>query len=771
LPIFGAILLKGNNFCQELSKPNTKVDMRKVLGSVIVVLSLWSLTLATAFGQMVPPAEFSYTIDKTSVCPGDVVEVTFIGIIPETFHMYSNDYDCPGGGPLPAKFTYESNSTFELVGKAKPIGAKKIYDDIFMCDITEFHHKAEFRQKIKILSANPVIKGLLEYQICTEQGMCVLHEYEIELTGFKAGAGCAEGAGAVEPVNATPDAQDTPDETTDEQTQASGSNVSVDSATLARLMNCLDCGEETEGHGGVLVAADDVNYSSYQKASESDTASCEVKTFEGSSGEDSQSYWGFFIIAFLSGLLALLTPCVFPMIPMTVSFFMKDGSRAKAIRSGLIYALSIVGIYVIAGTIVAATAGEDAAHFLSTHWLPNVFFFLIFVVFAASFFGAFEITLPSSLVNKVDKQADKGGLAGIFFMAFTIVLVSFSCTGPIVGSILVESAGGQFVKPLVGMLGFSLAFAIPFGLFAIFPSWLNNLPQSGGWLNTVKVVLGFLELAFGLKFLSVADQTYHWGILDREVYIGLWIVIFTLMGIYLLGKIKFAHDSDTPHVTVPKLIMAILTFSFVAYLVPGMVGAPLNQLAGYLPPMSTHDFDLIGAIKNPEGENHGLGGEEPKYGDKLHLPHGIQGYFDYEQGMEVARKLGKPVFLDFTGHGCVNCREMEARVWPDPRILNMLQNDYVVISLYTDDKTIMLPENEWYYSRYNGKLVKRLDKKNADIQACYFNANSQPQYALLDNKGELLQPTRGRDLDKDSYNKFLKDGLKVYQKRMTGKDK
>lgn len=735
--------------------------MRKLIGFVLFIFSL-GLGFSQAAGQMVPPADITYSFSKKNVNVGDVVEVVYVGIIPESFHMYSNDYDCSGGGPLPAKFTYNSNNSFEIIGKATPIGAKKVYDDIFQCDITEFHHRAEFRQKIKILSSTPKITGLLEYQICTEEGMCVLHEYEIDLKGLTV---ASTGVSNDQPTAVEPPKTSEVEEAI-EPTQTSGS-AQLDSSTLAKLMKCWGCEEEDLSTKGGFVSADEVNYSSYQKTTESDTSNCELKEFEGDVEEENQSYWGFFIIAFLSGLLALLTPCVFPMIPMTVSFFMKDGSRAKAIRNGLIYAFSIVAIYVIAGTIVAATAGEDAAHFLSTHWLPNVFFFLIFVVFAASFFGAFEITLPSSVVNKVDKQADKGGLTGIFFMAFTIVLVSFSCTGPIVGSILVEAAGGQFIKPLVGMFGFSLAFAIPFGLFAIFPGLLNNLPQSGGWLNSVKVVLGFIELAFGLKFLSVADQTYHWGLLDREIYIGLWIVIFTLMGLYLLGKLKFAHDSETKHISVPRLLMSIATFSFVLYLIPGMVGAPLKQLAGYLPPMSTHDYNIVEAITNPHGETRGHNGIEPKYNDKLHIAHGIRGYFDYEQGMEVARIMGKPAFIDFTGHGCVNCREMEATVWSDPRIRKMLDEDYVVISLYTDDKTIMLPEDEWYYSKYNGKLVKRLDKKNADIEACYFNKNSQPLYALLDNKGELLQSTRGYDKDREAYLLFLKNGLKEFNKRTT----
>lgn len=750
-------------FCSLLSSKQKRIykgNMRKFKVIITLIAGILLSTVGTTYSQIIPPADISYTIDKSSVQVGDIVTVTFNGTIPGNYHIYSNDYVCPNGGPLQSKFTYEPHSSYALIGQAIPIGAKKVYDDVFGCDVTEFHHKVVFKQKIKVVSASPKIIGLFEYQMCTEDGRCVLHEYEIDIKGITV---TATTNSTIEPV-----IQDTP--TIEEVSPTTSPTVGLDSATVAKLLKCLDCGDEVVGNTA-RVSADDVNYSSYQKTSQTDTTACELKTFAGDTEESQESYWGFFILAFLSGLIALLTPCVFPMIPMTVSFFMKDGSRKKAIRAGLIYGISIIAIYVIVGTIVAATAGPDAAHFLSTHWIPNTFFFLIFVIFAASFFGAFEITLPSRFVNKIDKQADKGGLAGIFFMAFTIVLVSFSCTGPIVGTILVESAGGAFLKPLIGMFGFSLAFAIPFTLFAIFPSWLNNLPQSGGWLNTVKVVLGFIELALGLKFLSVADQAYHWGILDREIYIGLWIVIFTLMGIYLMGKIKFAHDSDTKFLSVPRLFMVIITFSFVAYLTPGMVGAPLKALAGYLPPMHTHDFNIVEEIINPQKRTRGHNGIEPKYNDKLHIAHGIRGYFEYEQGMEVARLMGRPAFVDFTGHGCVNCREMEAVVWSDPEVRRLLDEEYVVISLYTDEKDIMLPEDEWYYSKYDGKLIQRMDKRNIDIEQCYFEKNSQPVYALLDNEGNLLQSTREYDLNVEDYLAFLKNGLTEYTARMAPSEK
>lgn len=710
------------------------------------------LVATSVFGQKVPSANWSYTIDKTEAKVGDKIEVTFTTPIPEGYHIYSNDYgDCP---PLKAVFNYTQNSSFELLGEAKAVGSHHYIDDIFECEVADFEKKAEFRQQIKLRSSNPDIVGVLEYQMCTSDGMCVLFEYEFKIEGLRVSGKSVEEAKPTEPEIAP--------ETDEEVIENLDTEIEVDQKINLAPQNTAQSSEGYTSFAG-LISKDSVNYSSYQATSKEDTSSCEIKTFEGSSNQNTTSHWGLFILAFLSGLAALLTPCVFPMIPMTVSFFMKDGSKAKAIRNGLIYGVSIVAIYVFIGTLVAVVAGPAAANWLSTHWLPNIFFFLIFVVFAASFFGAFEIVLPSWLVNKADQQADKGGLIGIFFMAFTIVLVSFSCTGPIVGSILVQSAGGAFVKPLIGMLGFSLAFAIPFSLFAIFPNWLNSLPASGGWLNSVKVVLGFLELAFGLKFLSVADQTYHWGILDREIYIGLWIVIFIMMGFYLLGKIKFSHDSDMPFLKVPRLLFAIATFSFVSYLVPGLFGAPLKALAGYLPPMSTHDFNLLDS--NDEHQPY-YAGEKPLHEEKLHLPEGLRGYFDYEQGMEVARKIGRPVFLDFTGHGCVNCREMEARVWSDPRVHKLLDEEYLVISLYVDEKTVELPKDDWFYNK-KGKLIKTLAKKNSTIQECYFDANAQPQYALLDNEGNLLQPTKTYDLDIEGYINFLQIGLAEYKARMT----
>jgi len=493
---------------------------------------------------------------------------------------------------------------------------------------------------------------------------------------------------------------------------------------------------------------------------------CIPKKFEGESTKESFSYWELMIEAFLWGIASLLTPCVFPMIPMTVTFFLKGAenkSKAHGIRKATGYGLSIIGIYTLIGTIVAVTLGAAFANWLATHWIPNVLFFLIFMFFAASFLGMFEIRLPSGLINKSDQKADKGGFLGTFFMALTLVLVSFSCTGPIVGIILIKASQGAVIEPMLGMFAFSLAFALPFTLFAIFPSWLSKLPQSGGWLNNVKVVLGFVEIALGLKFLSVADQTYHWGLLDREIYIGLWIVIFTTLALYLFGKLKFAHDSDVPYLKVPRLFMAMSVLGFVVYLIPGLIGHPLKALSGYLPPMSTHDFDLLGEVK---GDDENQCGDNPSYSDFLHLPHGIAGYFDYQEALSCARAQNKPLFIDFTGHGCVNCREMEAQVWSDPEILKLLKEKFVVVALYVDDKTT-LPEEKWVESNVDGQMKKTIGDINLDFQICNFDESAQPLYVTLDKNENLLARPVGY-VSKDEFKKFLKKSLVEHKKQQKG---
>lgn len=470
------------------------------------------------------------------------------------------------------------------------------------------------------------------------------------------------------------------------------------------------------------------------------------------------SLWALILEAVLWGFAMLLTPCVFPMVPMTISFFMKGSSTPAAGRfKAFMYGLFIVLLYTVPiSLIIGATyifGGEtvtaDIFNWLSTHWLPNIIFFIVFMVFAASFFGAFEITLPSALVNKSDKNSDKGGLAGIFFMALTLVLVSFSCTGPIVGSVLIKSTQGEFWTPMVTMLAFSVAFALPFTIFAMFPSLLKKL-KSGSWLNSVKVVLGFIEVALGLKFLSVADQTYHWGLLDREIYLAIWIVVFTLLGLYLLGKIRFEADSEVKHIGIFRLFLVIVDFTFVVYMIPGMFGAPLKALSGYLPPIETQDF-IMGS--NPSQQVVSI--EEATKGEKL--PLGLTGYHSMEEGYAAAKASGKPVFLDISGLACVNCREMEQRVWSDPKVLSMLKNDFVIVVLYTDDKT-KLPESEWVTTS-SGKDLKDRGRVNAWYVRENFGVSAQPNYVLLSPDGKQLAPIRGYNTDIDGFVEFLNSGL------------
>ncbi|MBQ7253515.1 MAG: thioredoxin family protein [Bacteroidales bacterium] len=467
--------------------------------------------------------------------------------------------------------------------------------------------------------------------------------------------------------------------------------------------------------------------------------------------------WALILEAILWGFMMLLTPCVFPMVPMTVSFFLKrSGSAAKGRFNALMYGLFIVLIYTVPICLIigltwafgGATVTADIFNWLSTHWLPNIIFFVIFMLFAASFFGAFEITLPSKWTNKADSGADKGGLLGVFFLALTLVLVSFSCTGPIVGTVLIKSTQGEFWTPMVTMLAFSIAFALPFTLLAFFPSVLNKLPKSGGWLNSVKVVLGFIEIALGLKFLSVADQTYHWHLLDREVYLAIWIVCFTLLGLYLMGKIRFKYDSPLEYISVGRLMLIIIDFAFVVYMIPGMWGAPLKALSGYLPPIQTQDF-VLGQYSAPAPSQ----SDAFDAGKMVTLPHGLSGYSNLDDAIAAAAAQGKKVFVDISGHGCVNCREMEARVWSNPEVLKRLRDDYIIVTLYVDDKT-PLPKEKWI-TNDKGKTLKDVGRVNSDLVMKRFGVNSQPNYFILDSEGNTLAGPRGYNLDADAFVKFL----------------
>jgi len=663
----------------------------------------------SAFSQLQEPVKWTFKANRIN---DTIAELQFIATIGPKWHLYSQKV--PADGPRPTIFTIDKPKGFQLIGKVNEPKPLEEYDEMFEMNVNYFAMQATFRQKVKIQCNSPLkVTAEVEFQACDNKS-CIFDSkpFSFELAGSKTYAVKTAEIIADTVLVQTPD-------------------------TVAKVL--------------------------------SDSTSATAVVEDSKPLEDGATpLWLFFIIAFGAGLIAILTPCVFPMIPMTVSYFMKSGSNGKVQAS--IYGFSIIAIYTLFGTVVAVLFGAEFSNWISTHWIPNVLFFLIFVIFAASFFGYFEITLPNWLVNKSVSAEDKGGTIGTVFMALTLVLVSFSCTGPIVGTILVESVGGQILKPIVGMLGFSLAFAIPFTLFALFPQWLNKLPKSGGWLNTVKVVLGFIELAFALKFLNIPDQTYHWGILDREIYLGFWIVIFTMMGFYLLGKIKFPHDSDYPVVrSFPRLMLIIATFTFVIYLIPGLWGAPLKGISGWLPPMETQDFDVTAIVR----DNSGSGGitskgniaEAPKYSNTaLKIPHGLKGYFDYDEALKASKVLNKPVFIDFTGHGCTNCREIENRVWSDPEVLKRLRENFVIAALYVDDKVIELPKEEWYTNK-TGREVKLLGKKNAEIQIEKFGANAQPYYVILDSDGNSLVKPHAYDLDISSYVKFLDEGVAAFNKK------
>ena len=655
----------------------------------------------TSVAQIYDPVQWSFSTESLG---NNEYNVIFKADIEAGWHVYSQNI--ADGGPIPTAFYFAEASDYERVGVVTESEAIVLQDPVFDMELRFFEKEAIFTQKVKVLGKEPVaVKGELEYMVCND-GQC-LPPTTVEF------------------------------------------DINLNSGTIANA---------------------------------------DAQAKEG------DSLLSMILQAILWGLAALLTPCVFPMIPMTVSFFLhgsenKAAGRFKAIMYFifivLLYTLPIAIIIMVTWIFGGDSVTGDIFNWLSTHWLPNIIFFLVFMVFAASFFGAFEIVLPSSLVNKSDANSEKKGLAGVFFMALTLVLVSFACTGPIVGTVLIKSTSGEFWTPILTMFCYACTFALPFALFALFPSMLKNLPKSGGWLNTVKVILGFIEVALGFKFLSVADQTYHWHLLDREVYLGIWIVCFAMLGFYLLGKIRFKNDDPVESIGVGRLILSIITFTFVVYMIPGMWGAPLKALSGYLPPQQTLDFDLkrinqenadkviefiqqnMKAVPAGQTEQQHVKPtaelcEEPRFNDIFHLPHGLKGYFDYEQALACAKAQNKPLYVDFTGHGCVNCREMEANVWSDPRVKDMLRSDFVICALYVDDKT-SLPKEEWYTSTYDGKEKKTIGRKYADFQISKFGTNAQPYYCLMDHNGNLLMKPRAYDLDKDAFVAFLKEGIKNFQ--------
>ena len=525
--------------------------------------------------------------------------------------------------------------------------------------------------------------------------------------------------------------------------------------------------EDSLSDDSLITDFSDVEFSDGQDTSRVDTTASPAANNNPkvTSTEEDNSLWGIFIKGLIGGFLAFLMPCIFPMVPLTVSFFTKkSGSNLQAVKQAFLYGLFIIVIYVALGMLITIVFGADALNVLSTNGIFNFLFFLLLVFFAASFLGAFEITLPSSFVNKIDAKSDKGGFVGLFFMSASLAVVSFSCTGPIIGTLLVDAATkGDRLGPAIGMLGFSLALAIPFVLFAMFPSLLKSMPKSGGWLNSVKVVLGFLELALALKFLSNVDLAYNWQFLDREVFLALWIIIFGMMGLYLIGKIKFAHDSDLKFLSVPRTIMSILVFSFVMYMIPGMWGAPLKSIAAFLPPIGTQDFDISSGSTNHAPIN--ADASSRKYYQHFHARATLKGmdpYYDYDEALAAAKEQGKPLLVDFTGWNCVNCRKMEAGVWSDPGIKKMINEEFVLVELYVDDSVLLLPESEQYKSEINGKTVKTVSKKNSEHQILKFNSNSQPLYAILDANEELLVPTSGANYDITSYKAYLQQALDAY---------
>lgn len=675
--------------------------MKKTLLSLLI-----ALISLTGFSQIQNPVKWTYSVENNGT---ENATLVIKAKIDKGWHLYSQFVG--EGGPVPTTIKFNASKEYSLVGKTEESPKPhSIYEELFGMKVAFFEKNATFKQKIKVTSSKDFkVAGTLEFMVCDDKQCLPPEEMEISFD-VKGAVKTDDKSVAEEPVS-----------------------VKEDTATtvVASTTPALD-------------------------STKTDSTKSLADSTLGKSPEADNSMWGIFFQGFLFGFVALLMPCIFPMIPLTVSFFTKQSkSRAVGIRKALIYGLSIVVIYVALGLGITILLGASALNELSSDAIFNLVFFFVLVIFATSFFGAFEITLPSSWSTKADAKADKGGLLGIFFMAVVLAIASFSCTGPLIGTLLVDAANkGEYMGPFLGMLGFSISLALPFTLFAIFPSWLNSMPKSGGWLNSVKVTLGFIELAFALKFLSNVDMAYHWRILDREVFIVLWVIIFAMLGFYLLGKLKFSHDSDVKHVSVTRLFLSIITLSFALYLVPGLWGAPLKAVSGFLPHQGTQDFDLYTRTFTSASAEGSHSSGTKKYADRLHAPLGIDAFFDYEEGLAYAKKVGKPVFLDFTGHSCTNCRKMENAVWPDPEVLKRLKNDFVVISLYVDDRT-ELPENDKYVSKFTGKKVKTLGNRNVDLQVSKFNSNAQPLYVIVDADGNPLTNTHGYKEDIQGYISFL----------------
>lgn len=678
--------------------------MKKSIFSILLLLFA-----VVVQAQIQEPVKFK---SELKTLQAGEAEVVFTGTIDKGWYVYSTDLG--DGGPISATFNVESISGAELVGKLKPVGKEvAAFDKLFEMKVRYFENTAQFVQKLKLTGGEYKVEGFLEYGACNDENCLPPTQVPFKFSGK------AEGTAVNGPA-------------ADKAADAGNVELEKSSDTAQTAAMAVIGGAESDT--GINVAGDGTT-DLWKPVID------ELQALGETVSQEDMSWIYIFITGFVGGLLALFTPCVWPIIPMTVSFFLKRSKdKKKGIRDAWTYGASIVVIYVGLGLLVTGIFGANALNSLSTNAVFNIFFFLMLVVFAASFFGAFEITLPSKWSNAVDSKAEKtGGLLSIFLMAFTLSLVSFSCTGPIIGFLLVQvSTTGNMIAPAIGMLGFAIALALPFTLFALFPSWLKSMPKSGGWMNVIKVTLGFLELAFALKFLSVADLAYGWRILDRETFLALWIVLFALLGFYLLGKVKFPHDDDDTKVSVPRFFMALASLAFAVYMLPGLWGAPLKAVSAFAPPMQTQDFNL--------------------YNNEVHAK-----FDDYDLGMEYARQHGKPVMLDFTGYGCVNCRKMELAVWTDPKVSDIINNDYVLITLYVDNKT---PLSSPVKIMENGteRTLRTVGDKWSYLQRVKFGANAQPFYVLIDNEGKPLNKSYSYDESIPKYIEFLQTGLENYKK-------
>ncbi|MFO7723234.1 MAG: thioredoxin family protein [Bacteroidales bacterium] len=656
--------------------------------------------------------KWTFSVQKVSDAEFDLV---FKADLADKWHLYGPYQDYAfGAGPLPMEIEYDSKDNFATQGRIKSSPkAERIFDEIFEVHINQFAGKPVFTQRIVVNTETPfVIRGIITGQICLDVCIPFDENFEFRITGAK---------------------------------------VSGDPAAVAPQQDSSE--GDPEGEGDTVENAE----------SNGEAASSGENPQENNEkrGKD-KSLWVLFFAALSLGVAGIFTPCVFPMIPMNIAFFLNyRGGKTKGKFLAVFYGLSIIFIYSVIGLLISVIFGPEAMNNIVTHWLTNVIFFLIFIFFAASFFGAFELVLPSKWVNKADSQADRGGLVGTFFMALTLVLVSFSCTAAFIGTILVEASDGTaLLKPFIGMLGFSVGFGVPFALLALFPNVMAKLPKSGGWMNSVKVVFGFIILAFGMKFLIVPDQTYHLGILTRDVYIAIWIVLFTLMGLYLLGKYKFHHDTDLHSIGFFRLLLVIATFSFVVYLIPGLFGADLKGISGLLPAKSTQKFDMTKMVAASAETPVALCGT-PAYANDLHFPPGFQGYFDLDEAIECAKEQNKPVFIDFTGHSCANCKVMEAVVWSDPAVKQRLNKEFVMVALYTDDKT-ELPEEKWVTGK-DGRTLKTLGRVNKYIQETQFGTIATPLYVVIDHEGNMLSGPWQTDKSIEGFVAFLDEGVRKFR--------